>query len=280
MNNNREKSFNGNKDFGVITPVDEGKIPQAESSQISRSDCNAAPNQSKTQKDNSIRIALIDSRSLTRLSISHLLTTLSGDFVISSYRDIDEFVADSLECPNQVKTIVVNLGTARVRENHISNEILRLKREFPNSPLALLSDRDELDDILDALRIGVRGYITSVFNPLTVIQSLRLVMAGGTFIPHSALLEIANKVATLMEEERLNGANIDSAVLRTFTPRQIEVLNLVRQGESNKSIAYELGMQECTVKVHVREIMTKLKATNRTHAAFLASQIIEEKVEY
>jgi DNA-binding NarL/FixJ family response regulator len=58
-----------------------------------------------------------------------------------------------------------------------------------------------------------------------------------------------------------------------FTPRQLEVLRLLRQGKPNKIIAYELDVEESTVKVHVRHIMRKLKATNRTHAVVLANQL-------
>lgn len=220
-----------------------------------------------------IGVALIDSRPLTRISLSHLLTTLSDDFVILAYSEIDEFVAEYLESPYKIEMILINLGTVRVSEYHISDGIQQLKYKHPNLPLVLLSDRDELVDILDAIQIGVRGYISSTFNPAKIIHSLRLVISGGTIIPSKALLEIIEKIAKPIAEERPNGDKIDPAALQAFTSRQMEVFELLRQGKSNKFIAYELGMQECTVKVHVREIMAKLKATNRTHAAFLASQI-------
>jgi DNA-binding NarL/FixJ family response regulator len=237
-------------------------------------------NESSIQEEvNKTRFALIDSRPLTRISISHLLTTISDDFVILPYSDIDEFVAKYLECPCKAEMIVFNLGSARISENHISNGILRLKLELPNLPLVFLSDHDELSEIVDAIQIGARGYISSVFNPSTVIQSLRLVMEGGAFIPHNALLEITEKTTKFREEERPSGAKIDSPVLQTLTSRELEVFELVRRGNSNKIIAYELGMQESTVKVHTRKIMTKLKAINRTHAAFLGSQITEGKAE-
>ncbi|SFO22871.1 response regulator transcription factor [Nitrosospira briensis] len=226
------------------------------------------------------RLALIDSRPLTRLSISHLLTTLSDDFVIMPYSSIDEFVAGYLERPCKVEMVVFNLGSEHISENHISNGILRLKLELPDLPFVFLSDHDELGEILDAILIGARGYISSVFNPSTVIQSLRLVMEGGAFIPHNALLEITEKTSRLREEGRPNGAKVDPPVLQTLTSRELEVFQLVRRGKSNKIIAYELGMQESTVKVHTRKIMTKLKAINRTHAAFLGSQIADGKAEY
>jgi DNA-binding NarL/FixJ family response regulator len=237
-------------------------------------------NESAMQEEvNKTRFALIDSRPLTRISISHLLTTISDDFVILPYSDVDEFVAKYLECPCKVEMIVFNLGSARISEDQISKGILRLKLELPNLPLVFLSDHDELGEIVDAIQIGAKGYISSVFNPSTVIQSLRLVMEGGAFIPHNALLEITEKTSKFREEERQNGAKVDPPVLQALTPRELEVFELVRRGKSNKIIAYELGMQESTVKVHTRKIMTKLKAINRTHAAFLGSQITEGKAE-
>jgi DNA-binding NarL/FixJ family response regulator len=232
------------------------------------------------------RFALIDSRPLTRISIANLLTTLSDEFVILPYSNIDEFVTRYLERPCKVEMVVFNLGSARISENHISNGILRLKLELPDLPFVFLSDHDELGDILDAIQIGARGYVSSVFNPSTVMQSLRLVMEGGAFIPHNVLLEITEKTSMLREEERpngdkidTNGDKIDTSALQTLTSRELEVFELVRRGKSNKIIAYELGVQESTVKVHTRKIMTKLKAINRTHAAFLGSQMTDGKTE-
>jgi DNA-binding NarL/FixJ family response regulator len=228
---------------------------------------------------NKMRFALIDSRPLTRISIANLLTTLSDEFVILPYSNIDEFVTRYLELPFKVEMVVFNLGSARISENHISKGILRLKLELPDLPFVFLSDHDELGDIMDAIQIGARGYISSVFNPSTVIQSLRLVMEGGAFIPHNVLLEITEKTAIQRGEERPKGARIDPPGLQDLTSRELEVFELVRRGKSNKIIAYELGVQESTVKVHTRKIMTKLKAINRTHAAFLGSQITEGKAE-
>jgi DNA-binding NarL/FixJ family response regulator len=232
--------------------------------------------ESATQEEvTKARFALIDSRPLTRISIASLLTTLSDEFVILPYSNIDEFVTKYLERPCKVEMVIFNLGSARISENHISNGILRLKLELPDLPFVFLSDHDEIGDILDAIQIGARGYISSVFNPSTVIQSLRLVMEGGAFIPHNILLEIAIQRG----EERPKGTKIDPPGLEARTARELEVFELVRRGKSNKIIAYELGVQESTVKVHTRKIMTKLKAINRTHAAFLGSQISEGKVE-
>ena len=91
-------------------------------------------------------------------------------------------------------------------------------------------------------------------------------------------MEISEKAIGFIKHECRDGNLIDPALLDSFTPRQLEVLQFLQQGKSNKIIAHKLGMQECTVKTHIREIMTKLKATNRTHAVFLLHQLTKGKI--
>src|SRR5690606_2311574 len=130
-------------------------------------------------------LVLIDPYALTRISISHLLTELasrnrrSDDFLILSYSDPDEFVADYQNQPQKVGLIIFNIGMASVNEDAVYNGILQLKREIADVPLALLSDRVELADVLHAVQIGICGYISPSIDPAELIQSLRLVMAGG-----------------------------------------------------------------------------------------------------
>ena len=64
-----------------------------------------------------------------------------------------------------------------------------------------------------------------------------------------------------------------------LTPRELSVIDLLREGKPNKLIAARLDMQESTVKVHVRNILKKLNATNRTHAAFVANRILGKNAE-
>ena len=257
------------------------ECPENEQRLISESTTDVQ-NQSAIQLGNITGVALIDPRHLTRISLQHLLTALSSgnrrseDFIILPYSSPDEFITNYRECSWRVGMIVFNIGAVLACEDSVCNEILQLRRELPDVPLVILSDRDELCSIIGSFLNGVRGYILSSFDPPAVIQSLRLVMSGGTFIPHNALVEIAEKTAGLIKKECQNDAPFDPVVFSSFTPRQLEVLQLLRKGKSNKFIAYELGTRECTIKTHVREIMIKLKATNRTHAVFILSQMVKE----
>ena len=122
-------------------------------------------------------------------------------------------------------------------------------------PLVLLVDEEQPGSVLEAIADGVRGYIPLGVPLRVALEAIDLVRAGGIYLPADALAR------------RGAGAGPPQ-----FTGRQAAVANALRRGTLNKVIAHELGMAESTVKVHVRNIMRKLKACNRTHVAFLLNE--------
>ena len=102
-----------------------------------------------------------------------------------------------------------------------------------------------------------------------MVEALRLVAAGGTYVPESVLALVPQSVdmggALGQDPDRLG------RVYRSCTPRQRQVVNLLCRGKSNKLIARELQISENTVKAHLRQIMKRLQATNRTEVALIAS---------
>ena len=91
-------------------------------------------------------------------------------------------------------------------------------------------------------------------------EVIDLTLAGGIFVPASSVLAVRQILEAKTEIER--------PLAGLFTLRQAEVVDALRRGKANKIIAYELNLRESTVKVHIRNIMKKLKATNRTEVAF------------
>ncbi len=234
-----------------------------------------------TQNDNAdddkFRVALIDSHSLTRMSVTQLLESStyakrrSEDFIILPFSSAAELL--SCDLSYRVRLILLSVGSCCVSEEKISKDINRLRKNLLDIPVVILSEREEPHCILKALRFGVHSYISTQLNPEVVIQALRLIQVGGTFIPPNILLGPFEG----MQAAKEGGGVFSPTLLKDFTPRQSEVLQLLREGKSNKIIAYELNMQESTVKVHVRQIMKKLKAINRTQVAIFAYQIYEER---
>lgn len=126
-------------------------------------------------------------------------------------------------------------------------------------PIVVQSNERPAHQILELLKIGVQGFIPTSVSTGVAVQALHLVCAGGTFVPSSFLSSLPDNTQKAAEGPGF------------LTGRQLQVVEAIRQGKPNKIIAYELNMCESTVKVHVRAIMKKLKARNRTEVAYLFS---------
>lgn len=156
--------------------------------------------------------------------------------------------------------ILFNAGGRRLTDQTIVDEVTHLVSEFRSVPVVVLTDSEDVTDLLKALDCGVRGFIPTSVGIDVCIEAINLAIAGGTFVPASGLFAFRQAL-----DGKVSEPNRISAM---FTPRQAAVAKALRQGKPNKIIAYELNMCESTVKVHVRNIMKKLKATNRTEVAY------------
>lgn len=145
----------------------------------------------------------------------------------------------------------------------------RLVNGAAGTSTMVVADGDDLGCIVRVMKAGVRGYISSNMTLDVAIEAIRLVRAGGQFLPADSVLKGDAPPA------EMTGCAQTDALHRIFTTRQAAVVDALRKGMANKLIAYELNMQESTVKVHVRNIMKKLKARNRTEVAYLANRLFE-----
>lgn len=137
-----------------------------------------------------------------------------------------------------------------------------------DTPVVIVSDIDDVNYVVRALKGGARGYIPTSLSFNVAVEAVRLVEAGGTFVPVSSLAMDGSKRETTEKTGDL------------LTERQMMVVEALCQGMANKQIAYELGMSEHTVKVHLRHIMRKLRARNRTEVAVLTKDFFERPNEH
>lgn len=143
-----------------------------------------------------------------------------------------------------------------------------LESSAADIPVVIMSDIDDTNYVMHALRNGARGYIPTSLPFNVAVEAVRLVEAGGTFVPVSSLELDRNKQPAASKTNEL------------LTERQMMVVEALCQGMANKQIAYELGMSEHTVKVHLRHIMRKLKVRNRTEVAVLTKDFFEKTSEH
>jgi DNA-binding NarL/FixJ family response regulator len=218
------------------------------------------------------RVALIDPKPLTRRSIADLLAEAFPECAIVTASTCDELL--EIEGIGRPNLVVFYIRSAGLTNTCVQSALELLRVRFPEAWAVVLSDRDDVDEVNRALTHGVRGYIPTSVGCEIAVAALKLISTGGTFVPAHALRSTAAKPDDQPEGERQRRSDgLD------LTPRELSVIDLLREGKPNKLIAARLDMQESTVKVHVRSILKKLNAANRTHAAFVANRLLGKNAE-
>jgi DNA-binding NarL/FixJ family response regulator len=214
-----------------------------------------------------LSVGLIDAKALTRQSISETLAKALPEYVTIAVSSCEELL-EMRSKPRSWVLIIIHTRSAQLEDVWIQNTLEFVRQHLARTPVALLSDRDDVENVLKAVTCGVRGFIPTSLEAELAIAALRLIAAGGTFIPTDALHAATTKTDT--------GSDYDRPSLPEeleLTLRELSVIDLMCEGKPNKVIAGRLDLQESTVKVHVRNILRKLNAANRTQAALVANRL-------
>ena len=207
-------------------------------------------------------LLIIDARALDRECFAQGLVAGGIGMNVLHFGSMEDFRGRDQTPP--VAAVVLNIGGRKVTDPLVGEEIRKLCADLKPRPVILLADTDDLQQILQALECGVRGFIPTSVGIDVCIEAIGLAIAGGVFVPASSVFAMRRLVESAGDPRPLDGM---------FTPRQAEVVEALRRGKANKIIAYELNLRESTVKVHIRNIMRKLKATNRTEVAFKINEL-------
>jgi DNA-binding NarL/FixJ family response regulator len=208
-------------------------------------------------------IVVIDARLLPRECLARVLSA-ECDVPVVCFSTIDEWLNQEQVTPASL-LVLSQCGRPKSEAIKEVERLSELSEQTGHCPAVILSDNEDPDLIVQMLGKNVRGYVPTSLSINVAVQAMELARAGGVFVPASSLIA-AHRVP--------DGAA--SAVQKTnglFTARQAAVVDALRRGKANKIIAYELKMRESTVKVHVRNIMKKLHATNRTEVAYMANRL-------
>lgn len=238
--------------------------------------------------DNSSKpvIALID---VKELRLAGLVSLLKSWDALTGY-DIeplcDARALHNINGATNYRLIIFNMGGASIFEEEFKQG-LKLARAVASTPaVVVISDCDAPEEVLRALGFGVQGFIPTAGDVNLIRLALMFILQGGSYFPPVALRaltgsrepekgetscgEVKPKLVPMRDEDS-DGEDAQepdcSDGSSKFTVREAEVLEQLQLGLANKLIARQLGMTEATVKVHVRHIMRKLGAANRTQAA-------------
>lgn len=213
-----------------------------------------------------IPVCVIDKRAFWRDCLSQCLTASEASLEASAYGTVEDWQQAESYDPSAI--ILLCAGGREATDLAIGRDLEAMLIASPQARIVIVSDIDNPATMVAALEKGARGFVTMSLSLEVAIEAIRIVKVGGTFVPASGLLSARQAYTTPSETQAATGENQTH-----FTERQLAIIACVRKGEPNKIIAHKLNMTESTVKVHIRNIMRKIKAKNRTEVAFLTNEL-------
>jgi DNA-binding NarL/FixJ family response regulator len=207
-----------------------------------------------------MRILLIDDHRLFREAIAHVLTAFDDKAVLLEAGTAEEAI-DMATHYHDLDLILLDLNMPGMGG---LPGLPKLLASAPTVPIVVVSGSANVNDVRDAIQAGAAGFIPKTSSGREMSEALRLVLSGDIYVPPALLAVIA--------ADRESHAPDAQGTDMPLTPRQLEVLMLLGEGLSNKSIARRLSLSEGTVKLHVNAVLRGLNARNRTGAVIEANR--------
>jgi DNA-binding NarL/FixJ family response regulator len=223
----------------------------------------------KQRESETLGVLMIDFSPVVREGLQSILAKDRGIEFMGDAPDGQQALLDIKRRRDQGRTVNVVLTETRNGKVDGVQATRLIKDEFPDVAVLVLTE--DLNDsyVIDAIHAGAGGYIfLKDMSPEVLLQSIHRVVEGGTQMT-TVLLRTA--VEDLLQNGRKTLAE-RTAEAAHLTEREVDVLRLMGNGDSNKIIAATLGISLDTAKKHVRNVIDKMQARSRTHAAIIAAQ--------
>jgi two-component system, NarL family, nitrate/nitrite response regulator NarL len=209
-----------------------------------------------------VNTVLVGSKTLMREGLKGLLARSTINIIAEAQRltDVDQALAGA-------KADLVLVDVSEFGEE-VADGLRALKERVPELKVVMLTDVLDGSQLSASLAAGVDGYLMKEISYEALLQSLQLVMVGEKVFPTElATLLVNGSPAPPRPGRRLVTEEVKD---RGLSEREMQILQCLAQGDSNKIIANRLEITEATVKVHVKSLLRKIQANNRTQAAIWA----------
>jgi DNA-binding NarL/FixJ family response regulator len=213
-------------------------------------------------------VVFIDPQLMTRECIGEMLASYLSEWLvqpISAPADLGE-----QQSPVRTSLIILNVHHLEMASAQVARDLKEIDALAPGQPILIMSERAQASEVTLAFELGARGYVSAGMALAEAIGAVRLVAAGGTYVPAVVL---DTSLTAQAEAAPSNAAERGEAASVAFSPRELQIIEMLEKGEPNKVIAAQLGLAVATIKVHVRNIMKKLKARNRTQVVLMTRNL-------
>lgn len=214
-----------------------------------------------------MKILLVDDHVLIRDAMRGVLREIDGSASVyegQSGRQAEELIAQHPD----ISLVLLDVG---LPDRDGLEMLATLRAGHPSVAIVMLSALCDRDTVLKALDAGAQGFIAKTATRDVLLGALRLVLAGGVYIPPEILARAPEQAAPTLpatpDRPRPKPSDLG------LTERQLDVLALMMQGKSNKLICRQLALAEPTVKNHVSAILKALNVNNRTEAVLAATAL-------
>jgi DNA-binding NarL/FixJ family response regulator len=197
-----------------------------------------------------MKILLADDHAMFREGLTHILKALDEEVVTVETGNVEQALSAAAE-HDDLDLALIDLYMPGQNGFDALEALSRLQ---PTLPIVVLSASNNQQDMHKAIKLGAMGYIRKDSSGSVMLNALRLVMAGEVYLP-SQMMHSHDQQQTHL------------------TRRQLEVLQLMEQGQANKLIADGLNISEATVKMHISAIFRELGVTNRTQAVLKSREL-------
>ena len=189
-----------------------------------------------------MKVLIADEHALFRDGLGLLIEQLDGSATILQASNFAQALK-ILDTEHKFDLIIIDLD---MQDMVWEKGFDAIRAKAGDARLVVISASENVHNIRESLEKGASGYITKRAETKILSNALKLILDGGTYIP---------------------------PVGKMLTNRQSQVLGLVAKGMSNKQIAYEMGVSEATVKLHINALLRAIGATNRTQAVIIAQKM-------
>ena len=212
------------------------------------------------------RILIVDSHALFRVGIGNILER-EPDFEIVGEADDSRTAIDrALETSPNI--ILMDLALSAPGGIETTQ---RIKRELPSTGIIVLAASEDEDALFDSIKAGAAAFILKDVGPDDLVTIIRRVVNGEYLINDKVFSKpsVASRVLKEFRELAVYGQEA-APIFAPLSPREVEILDNIAQGMTNKQVAYALSISEQTVKNHMSSILRKLSVNDRTQAVVYA----------